>query len=94
MIPTPAEIQYYTMNLLDRCSSCYKTLDNAKSIIVDRVDYTVCEEETLCGHCNAKVDYWAYGNSERDGERVQFEKNYPKAAELIQRLTGKWQEIK
>ncbi len=88
MMPSPAEIEYYVANLLDRCAGCYGKLDNAKTVVMDRVDYTVCEEQVNCGHCGVKVDYYAYGHWEGDNYRMQFEAEHKKAAEIIRKIIG------
>ena len=88
-MPTPREISYYTANLLDRCHKCFGSLANAKSKAVDSIDHIVCEEETVCGHCNEKVDYWAYGQSEREMEVKHFEEINPKAAEMLKEMVKK-----
>lgn len=86
-MPSPAEIEYYTCNLLNRCVGCYKSLDNnTKRVVVDRMDYTVLEEKLMCVNCGVQIDYWAHGHWEGGHYRKQFETEHPKAAELIQKM--------
>jgi hypothetical protein len=89
-MPTPAEVEYYTANLLNRCCGCYKSLDNnTKSTDRDTVDgIIVCEEKIVCKTCGVQVDYFAYGHWEGDNYRQQFETQHPKAAELIRKMVG------
>lgn len=85
---TPAEVEYYVANLLDRCAGCYKKLDCTKSVNRDTINGTICEEKIICGHCGVQVDYYAYGHWEGDNYRQQFETEHPKAAELIKKMVG------
>lgn len=86
---TPAEIEYYTAMLLNRCAGCYGSLNNnAKTVVMDRMDYTVLEEKLVCMSCGVQVDYWAHGHWEGESYRKQFETQHPKAAELIQKMIG------
>ena len=89
MTPTPAEISWYTSRLLNRCHSCYEKLDSVKTVVTDRIDYTVLEEKILCGHCGVQADYCAHGNWEGVHYMQQFEKENPKIAELLQKMVGK-----
>lgn len=89
-MPSQAEIEYYTANLLNRCAGCYKSLtNNTKTSNRDTIDgIIVCEEQVNCASCGVKVDYYAYGHWEGDNYRQQFETEHPKAAELIKKMVG------
>jgi hypothetical protein len=89
-MPSPAEIEYYIAFLLDICAGCYKSLrGHTKIVNTDTIDgIIVCEQRANCGHCGVKVDYYAYGHWEAEHYGKQFEKDHPKAAELLKRLTG------
>jgi hypothetical protein len=86
---TPAEVQYYICNLLNICHKCCKPLDNVKTVVRDKIDYIVMEEEMFCGHCNASIDYCAQGNCQSEYDKTMFEMEWPKAAELINEWIGK-----
>ena len=95
MTPSPAEIEYYTACLLYRCAGCYKSLNNnVKTVVMDRMDYTVLEEKLICINCGVQVDYWAHGHWEGKHYRQQFEQQHPKAAELIQKMVEVSKEMK
>jgi hypothetical protein len=86
MSPTPSEINYYIATLLNRCQKCYSDLHDAKTAIKDRIDHVVCEEEMTCNNCNGMVNYWAYGSWDREMDKADFEKQYPKAAQIIKMM--------
>ena len=46
------------------------------------------EKAIHCGYCNHQVDYYAYGFNESERDIAEFERAYPKAAELIKKMIG------
>ena len=42
-----------------KCPVCDCELITSR--VVDKIDYTICEEEYYCKDCEAPVAYWAYG---------------------------------
>lgn len=43
-----------------RCPCCHG--ENLIENVIDTINYTVCEKEIVCGECNERVNYWAYGS--------------------------------
>ncbi len=45
-----------------KCQHCGHT--KFKTIVVDRIGYTVSESKEMCRRCDKMVGYWSYGNWE------------------------------
>ena len=73
----------------DMCYHCYRVPCNLDYRPVVYMDYcTVCEEELLCLDCGMRHDYSAYGASESDYARGEYEMDYPKTNKFFGKLAG------
>lgn len=82
---TDNELNWYVCILLNRCHKCYRSLENnLKNVVRDQIDHIVMEEESFCLNCGASVDYCAQGSCQSDYEKLNFELEHPKAAEIVQ----------
>ena len=84
---TPAEIEYYILQMLGRCSKCRHKLELEENVL-DTINGIVCEANYLCKHCGSVEDSYSYGNSEAEHDKYNFEVTYPKAAQLIKKIIG------
>ena len=84
---TPAEIEYYILQLLGRCSNCRLKLELEQEVL-DTINGIVCEANYKCEHCGSVEDSYAYGNSQAEHDKHNFESTYPKAAQLIKKIIG------
>ena len=84
---TTAELEYYTLQMLGRCSKCKLKLELEENIL-DTINGHTCEANYLCKNCGSIEDSYSYGNSEAEHDKYNFESAYPKAAELIKKMIG------
>jgi hypothetical protein len=65
-----------------RCTSCYRRL-KCRDKIYDRVDYMICEYDSICVYCDSVQDTFSYGNNERDLWRYLAEQEHPILAKIL-----------
>lgn len=56
-------------NIIDYCPKC--GCKETKSIVKDRIDHIICEEETRCAKCDYLIDFWVYGHSASINKRTE-----------------------
>lgn len=79
----------------DMCYNCFSLPCKAKAVTKVTLDYyTPCEQEIVCSYCGFKHDYYAYGYTESDYARAEYEIDCPKTNLFFEKLSKFYYEAR